>query len=287
MRRVKVDSLAKVNLYLEVKSKRNNGYHNIETVFQRINLHDTILLEKTNQKNIQITCNHPLVPIDKTNLAYKAAELLFLEAGIEMGLNIHINKIIPVAAGLGGGSSNAATVMKAVNKLCNLGFTKAKLLKLGTKLGADVPFFLLEESCALGCGIGDVLKPVKNVPTYWYVIIYPKIHIRSKWAYDHFKLSLTKKKPGATIFIRALKSANLEEIAPVLYNDLASVVGASYKGVQSAEKALRNAGVKGVLLSGSGPCVFGICKTKGEAEAVRKRASSIMGGTSIFICRSV
>lgn len=287
MCRVKVDSLAKVNLYLEIKKKRSDGYHEIETLFQRVNLHDTILIEKTHKTDIQITCNHPAVPIDATNLAYRAAELLFRETGIKVGLKINIDKVIPVAAGLGGGSSNAASVMQAVNNMCNLGFTKEKLLELGSKLGADVPFFLLDEPCALGCGKGDVLEPIKNVPTYWYVIIYPKIHVSSKWAYEHFKLSLTKKKPGATIFIRALKSANLQEIAPVLYNDLASVVGASHKEVQSAEKALRTAGIKAVLLSGSGPCVFGICQTKEEAEVVKERVSKKMGDTSIYICRSV
>ncbi len=287
MRRIKVNSPAKVNLYLEIKKKRSDGYHEIETLFQRVNLHDTILIEKINQTDIQITCKHPAVPNNSSNLAYKAVELLFHETGAKIGLKIHINKVIPVAAGLGGGSSNAATVMKAVNKMCSLGVSQAKLLKMGIKLGADVPFFLLDESCALGCGIGEVLEPVKNVPTYWYVIIYPKIHISSKWAYEHFKLSLTKKKPGATIMIRALKSANLEEIAPVLYNDLASVVGASYKEVQNAEKALRAAGVEAVLLSGSGPCVFGICQTEGEAEAVKASVSSMLGDVSIFICRTV
>ena len=287
MCRVRVNSLAKVNLYLEIKKKRSDGYHEIETFFQRISLHDTILIEKTNQTNTKVICDHPSVPSDITNLVYRAAELLFNESGVRVGLNIHIDKVIPVAAGLGGGSSNAAVVMLAVNKMCNLGFKKERLLKLGAKLGADVPFFLLDESCAFGRGIGDVLEPIRNVPTYWYVIIYPKIHISSKWAYEHFKLSLTKKKPGVTIFSRALKSANLEEIAPVLYNDLASMVGASYKEVQSAEKALRTAGIKAVLLSGSGPCVFGICQTKEEAEAVKERVSKKMGDTSIYICRSV
>ncbi len=287
MRRTKVNSPAKVNLYLEIKKKRRDGYHEIETLFQRVNLQDTILIEETNQTDIQITCKHPAVPNDASNLAYKAVELLFHETGAKIGLKIHIDKVIPVAAGLGGGSSNAAAVMKGVNKMCSLGVNQAKLLKMGIKLGADVPFFLLDESCALGCGIGEVLMPVKNVPTYWYVIIYPKIHISSKWAYEHFKLSLTKKKPGATIMIHVLKSANLEEIAPILYNDLASVVGASYKEVQNAEKALRSAGVEAVLLSGSGPCVFGICQTKGEAEAVKERASRMLGDMSIFICQAV
>lgn len=287
MRRIKVKSPAKVNLYLEIKNKRSDGYHNIDTLFQRISLYDTILIEKINIKSIKISCQHPAVPLDSSNLTYKAANLFLSELGIKQGIQIRLEKNIPVAAGLGGGSSNAASVLMALNKMYDAGFNKKRLMKIGAKIGADVPFFLLNTSCAFGSERGDNLKPLRNVPTYWYIIVYPKIQVSSKWAYEHFKLNLTKKKPGATIFIHALKSANLEDIAPVLYNDLASVVGASYKGVQSAEKALRNAGVKGVLLSGSGPCVFGICKTKGEAEAVRKRASSIMGGTSIFICRSV
>jgi 4-diphosphocytidyl-2-C-methyl-D-erythritol kinase len=286
MRRIDVKSPAKINLYLEIKRKREDNYHEIETLFQRISLEDTIRIKETDKNSLNIICEHPDVPQDSSNLAARAANLILKECKVKTGISIEILKKIPVSAGLGGGSSNAASVLKALNELFSLGLNREKLFNMGMKLGADVPFFMLEEPVALAHGIGDELKVLKNVPSYWYIIIYPKIKISTKWAYEHLNLSLTKKKPGAKILIRALKNKKIEEIAPLLYNDFSSLIGASYKEVQRVEQTLRTAGVKAVLLSGSGPSVFGICRTKGEAEVVKKRASKKLGDMMFFVCHS-
>jgi 4-diphosphocytidyl-2-C-methyl-D-erythritol kinase len=286
MRRIDVQSPAKLNLYLEIKRKRKDNYHEIETLFQKINLEDIIRIKETGKNYLKIACDHPDVPCDSSNLAAKAANLIMSKCKIKTGISIEIIKKIPVSAGLGGGSSNAAAVLKALNELFDLRLNDAKLLNMARELGADVPFFMLKDSIALAHGIGDELEVIKNVPTYWYIIIYPKIKVSTQWAYDHFNLSLTKKKPGAKILIRALKNKNLEEIAPLLYNDFSTLIGASYKEVQRAEQALRTAGVKAVLLSGSGPSIFGICRTKGEAEVVKKRASEKLGDLMFFVCHS-
>ncbi|MDP2905080.1 MAG: 4-(cytidine 5'-diphospho)-2-C-methyl-D-erythritol kinase, partial [Candidatus Omnitrophota bacterium] len=160
---VVIKSYAKLNLYLAVLNKRKDNYHNIETLFERIDLHDTIALKKLPGKAIKIVCDHPAVPADTSNLCYKSAKLLQKSLGVNYGVEIKITKRIPVAAGLGGGSSNAAYTLIGLNKLWRLGLSKDKLARLGRLIGADVPFFIMNTPFAIATGRGDKIKPLARI----------------------------------------------------------------------------------------------------------------------------
>lgn len=284
MDKITLASPGKINLYLEIIKKRPDGYHDIKTIYQGLDLHDNLTISLKKEKTIHISCQHPDVPCNFSNLAYKAAKILLNKLNIKCGLKININKKIPVAAGLGGGSSNAASVILGLNSLLKLNFKKKELLDMASKVGSDVPFFILEESCALGEGRGDKLKVIKNIPKLWYILINPQIKISSFWAYQNFKLNLTRKRLGVKICIRALRSANLENIATVLYNDLAFAIENKYKDVQDAKEALKTGGIKAVLVSGSGPCVFGVTQSRREAMQVKRKIDKRRLGWATFVC---
>ena len=180
MDKINLKPPAKINLYLEITGKRDDGYHNLETVFQAINLEDKLSLELTKEKSIEITCHHPDVPLDSSNLAYRAASVLLDKLKIRVGLRIGLEKQIPVAAGLGGGSSDAASVILGLNSLLGLNLAKEKMFEIASEIGADVPFFILEEGCALGRGRGDELTVLDKVPEVWYVIAHPNIKISAR-----------------------------------------------------------------------------------------------------------
>ncbi len=286
MDKIHLKSPAKINLYLEVTGKRDDGYHNLETVFQAVDLEDKLSLELTKERSIKVVCRHPDVPLDSSNLTYRAANTLFNKLKIKVGLKIGLEKQIPVAAGLGGGSSNAASVILGLNSLLGLNLAKEEMLVMASEIGADVPFFILEENCALGRGRGDKLTVLNNVPDFWYVIVHPNIKISASWAYQNFKLNLTKKKPGVKIFTRSLMDGNVEQIAPLLYNDLENVIGASYSDVDYVKRVLMAKGIKAVLVSGSGPCVFGMVQSKREAEIVKEQFDKHLLEAKTFVCRS-
>ena len=183
---------AKINLFLEVLDKRPDGYHNIETVFQSIALHDVIVLRENTSGTVEIRCDHPLVPLDSFNLAYRAAELLSNESGKRYGVQIHIVKKIPIGAGLAGGSTDAAATLIGLNELWRLGYNVEDLLRLGSELGADVPFCIMGGT-ALGRGRGDELTRLTPFPEIPVVIGNPRFQISTVWAYGSLKsLRLTR-----------------------------------------------------------------------------------------------
>ena len=257
-------SPAKINLRLEIIGKKEDGYHELRTVFQKISLYDRLLFTLRKEKGISITTDQPGLPVGKRNLVYRAAQLMIERSGFQGGIHIQIDKKIPLGAGLGGGSSNAATTFKALNQLFEAKLNKKELMILGKEVGADVPFFFLK-GAAIGYGIGEKLKEIR-LPDLWYILIYPNFEVSTAWAYRNY--ILTKRR--FQINLHQLPKTP-EEVSKILWNDLEEVVSKKFPQVLRMKEMLYSVGAEGALMTGSGPTVFGIfSKEKGAKEAFRK-----------------
>ena len=246
-----LESPAKVNLRLEILRKREDGYHEIRTIFQKISLHDTLHFSLKRRRGIRITADHPGLPTGKRNLVYQAVRSILERSDYEGGVDVVIEKRIPLGAGLGGGSSNAATTLKAMNQLLKMNLNRKELMEAGAKIGADVPFFLFEGS-AIGSGVGERLRKI-TLPTLWYILIYPNFEVSTRWAYQNFILTKTKYHFNLR---KLLKTP--EGIVRLLWNDLESVVSGEYSEIRIMKRMLTSAGAMGAIMTGSGPTVLGI-----------------------------
>ncbi|WP_224982811.1 4-(cytidine 5'-diphospho)-2-C-methyl-D-erythritol kinase [Geomonas agri] len=264
MEKLQLQAPAKVNYRLDVLGKRPDGYHDLRMVMQRVGLYDEITIALSATPGIRVTCGKKGVPDGPGNIAWRAADVLLKLSGKETGIDIAIDKRIPVAAGLGGGSSDAATVLMGVNELLGLGLSDQHLMEIGVKLGADVPFFIFKKT-ALAEGIGDKLTALESMPSLWVVLVNPGIHVSTAWVYQN--LILTGKRP-ATI-IRGSYS-NATEVAELLSNDLEPVTCGKHPLLNEVKDMLLAAGAAGSLMSGSGATVFGIF----EDEAVARKAAA-------------
>ena len=256
---LQLKSPAKVNLRLEILKRREDGYHDIRTIFQKISLYDTLSLSLKKEKGISITTDHPDLPVGKGNLIYQAVQMILKKSEYQGGLTVNIRKQIPMGAGLGGGSSNAATILKALNQLLEVGLSAKALMKMGLHLGADVPFFF-SGGAAMATGIGERLKKI-DLPELWYVLINPKFEVSTRWAYQNFVL--TKRH----FHFNLQKFAKTPEgVSRLLWNDLEGGVSKKYPQIQAMKKMLLSAGALGALMTGSGPTVFGVFLVKEDAE---------------------
>jgi len=231
-----------------------------------IDLCDVLTLELTSQTRIRLSCQGLPVPTDEENLAYRAILSFFTHTGIKKGLTIKLTKNIPVAAGLGGGSSDAAAALLAINEICARPLSLPELHALAVELGADVPFFLNSEP-SLATGIGEILEPLKKWPKFWYVIVKPPLQVATSWAYKNLRLELTR---GAYDFIVKTLKSDPFTISDVLDNDLERVTAARFPIVETIKMCLMDAGAEGSLMSGSGPSVFGVFSSLNQARKARK-----------------
>ncbi len=261
MNRIELFSHAKINLRLDILCKRADGYHDIRTVFQKVSLRDELHIA-ISKRGIEVTCDNPQVPVNEGTLAYKAAQSMLNQYNIKDGVSIVIKKNIPVAAGLGGGSSNAASTIMGINQLFGLGATKQELMKTGSTIGADVPFFIFGKT-ALATGIGDKLETIEVTPKLWLLLITPDIPISTSWAYSNLRMGLTNKHINITI---SSYINHLSEIITMLSNDLEKVAIPRYPIIQKIKDELINKGAIGSLMSGSGSTVFGIFSSEDEAK---------------------
>jgi 4-diphosphocytidyl-2-C-methyl-D-erythritol kinase len=257
---LQLKSHAKVNLRLEILKRREDGYHELRTVFQKISLHDTLHFSLKQEKGISITSDHPKLPLGKKNLVYKAIQSMFKMCGYKGGVHIEIEKRIPLGAGLGGGSSNAATTLMALNQLLEVNLSQKELMKMGLEIGADVPFFFLK-GAAIGSGIGERLKK-EELPSLWYVLIYPNFEVSTRWAYRHFVLTNQQFHFNLHRFLKTP-----EGISRILLNHLEKVVSKRYPQISFMKELLLSVGALGALMTGSGPTVFGVFP---EAESAAK-----------------
>lgn len=269
MKSITLDAPAKINLYLDVLNRRRDSYHNIITIFQKLKLCDRIEVS-IRKKGISLCSDCYDLPEGRSNLAYKAASLMKNEFQIKNGVDISIRKKIPVAAGLGGGSSDAASVIAAIVKLFDLRLNLSQLIRLAKTIGADVPFFISGYNCATGRGIGNRLKGL-NVPSSCYVLVLvPRMHIYTKTIYRKLTLRLTKPAMDVNLLAHILSYKDgLTRVTNSLYNRLEDVVLPIYPIVREGRKIL-SLYTKGVLLSGSGPAIFGLFRKRKEAVRARR-----------------
>ena len=263
-------SPAKVNLHLRVLGRRENGYHNIVTLMQRISLYDEMDFFPR-EKGIVIKCPGTSLPENEGNIVYKAAKSLFLHASCPSGIEIVIRKKIPIAAGLGGGSSNAATTLVTLNDLMGFNYSKNELMKIGAKLGADVPFFVFNKT-AWASGIGDQLQAVENIPQMWFVLVNPCFDISTKMVYENLNLRLTNKVKKFSI----PRFNTIDDVVNKLHNDLEKVTLNLHPILKELKELLIACGALGSLMSGSGPTVFGIfADKKGALRAEEKLKAGV------------
>jgi len=259
-----LESPAKVNIRLEILKKREDGYHELRTVLQKISLHDTLLFSLKKERRVSITTDHPKLPVGKNNLVYKSIQSMLKESNYRGGIHVEIEKRIPLGAGLGGGSSNAATTLIALNQLLEMKFPKKKLMEMGFEIGADVPFFFLKGS-AIGSGIGERLKK-RELPILWYVLIYPNFEVSTHWAYQNFVLTNQHFHINLRKFL-----ITPEGISHILFNHLEEVVSGKYPEIDIMKKILLSAGALGAVMTGSGPTVFGLFQDDKTATGAYKK----------------
>ncbi len=263
MATVTLSAPAKINFLLDVIAKRADGYHDLRMIMQRVSLYDHITLTTTSTPGIQVTSNSKGAPDGPKNIAWKAARALCDATEWQGGIQIDIIKKIPIAAGLGGGSSDAATVLMGLNDLLHLGLTERELMHIGCTLGADVPFFIFKNP-ALAEGIGEILTPLPLMPRCWIVLVNPRVHISTPWVYR--SLQITARKELNTlpdIF------TSPQQIAAFLANDLESVTIPAFPIIAEIKELLTSLGAIGAMMSGSGPTVFGMFTTRADADHAR------------------
>ncbi|AJE02629.1 4-(cytidine 5'-diphospho)-2-C-methyl-D-erythritol kinase [Geobacter pickeringii] len=260
---------AKVNYRLDVLRRRPDGYHDLRMIMQRIDLCDEITITVADAPGIRVSCGREGIPDGPGNIAWRAADALLEAAGKTAGLDIAITKNIPVAAGLGGGSSDGATVLMGVNELLGLGFSDERLMEIGVKLGADVPFFIFKKT-ALAEGIGEVLTPLDGVPAVWLAVVNPNVHVSTAWVYQNLQLTSGKGEAKIPRFFE-----NVSDLCSVLANDLETVTIPRHPVIGEIKGELLKRGAQGALMSGSGPTVFGLFDdergARSAVDAMRKR----------------
>ena len=266
---IRLRSYAKINWTLDVLFRREDSYHELRTLYQTVSLHDELFLSATSGE-IEIACKDPRVPCDGTNLAHRAAVLLREQTGTQAGVHIEIDKRIPVAAGLGGGSSNAAAVLIGLSRLWQVGVPAESLVEIGMALGSDVPFFLVGGT-ALGVGRGEEVYPVEEVTSDSLVLVNPGFAVSTADAYARLS-RLTRRDPVRIIPLTSLAAKGNSELPLAASNDLEEVVEAAHPEIAEVKRRLLSLGARRALMSGSGATVFGVFDNLHSAEAARDTA---------------
>jgi len=264
LRKLFLQTAAKVNLYLNVLGKRDDGYHEIESIMQSVTLYDKLILRKL-KGGINVWCDDPDVPSGKENLCYRAAELFLKRLKIKQGVEIEIHK--PTRAGLGGGSADAAATLQGMSKLFEVRVSYSNFLKWAEKLGADVPF-CLKGGTALVKGKGENVLPLPPLREGWLVLVDPKIPILTSWIYKKLKVGLTKKRLNVKLLTESLKRQGLCGINAFLYNKLEEVVFEEFPLMRKIKEEMLRAGACGALMTGSGSTIFAVTEGKEEAENI-------------------
>ncbi|MBD2291952.1 4-(cytidine 5'-diphospho)-2-C-methyl-D-erythritol kinase [Anabaena sphaerica FACHB-251] len=307
MRSYSLIAPAKINLYLEIIGDRPDGYHELAMILQSIDLADQIDLHAASTEAIRVYCNHPQVPTDNSNLAYRAAALMakqFPDAFNNFGgMDITVKKRIPVAAGLAGGSTNAAAVLVGIDLLWNLGLTKSELEELGAQLGSDVPF-CVSGGTVIATGRGEQLSPLTSLNNIYIVLAkYHSLEVSTAWAYKTYRqvfgstyikntedLAARASAVHSGEIVKAILDKDAAEISRKMHNDLEKVVLPAYPQVlQLRELFASQEGVLGTMMSGSGPSVFAIVESKAQAEVVKERIRSAIPDEDLelFVTRTI
>lgn len=265
MDKMELKALGKINLGLDVLGKRPDGYHDVRMVMQTIYLYDQITITKRKESEIGLSTNLFYLPVNENNLAYRAAKLLMDEFEIRSGVDIFLEKHIPVAAGMAGGSSNAAAVLYGINRMFDLGLSMEELMKRGVSLGADVPYCIMRGT-VLAEGIGEILTPLPPMPRCQIVVAKPPVSVSTKMVYEKIDSRRIVEHPDIDGIIEGLKEGDLTKIASRMGNVLEQVTVEEYPVIDKIKKLMNEGGAKGAMMSGSGPTVFGIFTEKSLAK---------------------
>ena len=270
---ISLKALAKINLGLDVVRRREDGYHEVRMIMQTIQLYDRLDIKRTQEPGIQIQTNLSFLPVNENNLIYKAAKLLMDEFSITDGVSVKLDKRIPVAAGMAGGSTDAAAMLIGVNRLFSLGLTKRQLMERGVQIGADVPYCIMRGT-ALDEGIGEALSPLPPMVKCPVLIAKPSISVSTKFVYQNLKLDDTTIHPDIDRLIDDIKAKNLHDIAAHMGNVLETVTIPNYPVIDEIKKHMLSNGAVGAMMSGSGPTVFGLFYDEDTAKKAYKAMRS-------------
>lgn len=284
MNSISLKSRAKINLSIDVIGKREDGYHIVEMIMQTIDLYDNIKLKELNEDNIVVKSECSYIPLNEDNIVYKAAKLIKEKMNIKKGIEIFIKKNIPVAAGMAGGSSNAAAVLVGLNKLWKLDLSNNELRELGLKLGADVPF-CIEGGTALAQGIGEKLTYIKGMNEDIKILVCkPDIFVSTKEVYQSLDINNIEKRPNNELLIESLKNNDIEFVAKNMVNVLESVTSKKYSDIQAIENIITKNGAIGTMMSGSGPTVFGFFDN--EEKALKAKVELLEKYSQVYVVTS-
>lgn len=262
---MRLQAFAKINLGLDVLGKREDGCHEVRMIMQTIRMYDQLDMRKSVEPGIHLTTNKKYIPVDENNLVWRAAKLMMDTCGIMEGVSIHLHKVIPVAAGMAGGSSDAAATLVGMNRLFHCGLSKEKLMELGVQIGADVPYCVLRGT-ALAEGIGEKLTVLPPMPDCWILIGKPGISVSTKYVYTTLDLNTNTVHPDIDGMKKALEDGNLYGITERMGNVLQDVTIPAYPEVERIKEQMKTLGAVNAMMSGSGPTVFGIFDNEEKAQ---------------------
>ena len=284
MNSIKLKSRAKINLSIDVLGKREDGYHLVEMIMQTIDLYDIIRIKELDINNITIKSNSSNIPLDENNIVYKAIDLLRNQFNINKGVEVFIEKNIPIAAGMAGGSSNAAAVLVGLNKLWDLNLSEEELQVIGFKLGADVPF-CISGRAALAQGVGEELTYIKGLPENVSILVCkPNLFVSTKKVYQGLDLNNIENRPDNKYLIECLKAEDIKSIATNMVNVLESVTSKEHKEIEEIEHIMMNNKALGSMMSGSGPTVFGLFEN--EADALKGKEELLKKYHQVYVVNS-
>ena len=279
---VTLKALAKINLGLDVLGRRENGYHDVRMVMQTIYLYDNVTLRKRDEAGIQVETNLFYLPVDENNIAYKAAKMLIDEFDIKEGVHITLEKHIPVAAGMAGGSSNAAAVLVGMNQLFSLGLSQKDLMERGVTLGADVPYCVMRGT-VLAEGIGEVMTPLPPLPKCYVLIAKPGISVSTKVVYEKLDSKEIEVHPDIDGILEGLEAQDIYKVAASMGNVLEDVTIQDYPVIEDIKTAMKKAGALNAMMSGSGPTVFGIFDNRQKAKAAQEKLRKLKAAKQVYL----
>ena len=279
---MRLQAFAKINLGLDVLGKREDGYHEVRMIMQTIRMYDQLDMRKSVEPGIHLTTNKKYIPVDENNLVWRAAKLMMDTCGIMEGVSIHLHKVIPVAAGMAGGSSDAAATLVGMNRLFHCGLSKEKLMELGVQIGADVPYCVLRGT-ALAEGIGEKLTVLPPMPDCWILIGKPGISVSTKYVYTTLDLNTDTVHPDIDGRTKALEDGNLYGITERMGNVLQDVTIPAYPEVERIKEQMKTLGAVNAMMSGSGPTVFGIFDNEEKAQEACQKLRESGSSQQVFL----
>lgn len=282
MKQVIEKAYAKINLSLDVLRRRPDGYHEVKMIMQTVGICDTLTISKVDHKGIFLKVGDAPLPCDKSNLVYKAAEMIMKQFGLQEGVEITLEKNIPIAAGMAGGSSDAAAVFRGMNRLFGLGMSLSEMQKLGVKIGADIPYCMMGGT-ALSEGIGEILSSLPMPPKAYLLIAKPDIDVSTKFVYENLHADTLTYHPDVDGMVKALKEEDLKGITERMGNVLETVTEKAYPVIGEIKALMKAEGAMNALMSGSGPTVFGIYEDKETAKSAYKALEEQKLAKQLFV----